>query len=76
MARAGARVARSKRRYQLELTVQYGVENDGLPTAAQLRTWVKAALQCDADVTVRLVGPKKAARSTDSIVARITPPMY
>jgi len=60
MARAGARVARSKRRYQLELTVQYAVENSGLPTRRQLRTWVKAALQCDSDVTVRLVGTEES----------------
>jgi probable rRNA maturation factor len=56
MARASGRVARFKRRYRLELTVQYAVENDGLPTRSQLRTWVKAALHCDSDVTVRLVG--------------------
>ena len=59
MARAGGRVARSKRRYRLAFTVQYGVENDGLPTRSQLRTWVKAALQCDSDVTVRLVGAEE-----------------
>ena len=55
MARVGGRVARSKPRYRLALTVQYASENDGLPTRSRLRTWVKAALQCDADVTVRLV---------------------
>ena len=38
------------------LTVQYGAENDATPTRTQLRTWVKAALLRDADVTVRLVG--------------------
>jgi len=59
MARAGGRVARSQRRYRLAFTVQYAVENDGLPTRGQLRTWVKAALQSDADVTVRLVGSEE-----------------
>ena len=36
--------------------MQYAIESDGLPTRSQLRTWIKAALQCDSDVTVRLVG--------------------
>jgi probable rRNA maturation factor len=39
--------------------VQYAAENDGLPKRSQLRTWVKAALQCDAVVTVRLVDAKE-----------------
>jgi probable rRNA maturation factor len=59
MARAGGRFARSKPRYRLALTVQYAAENDGLPTRSQLRTWVKTALQRDADVTVRLVGAEE-----------------
>ena len=59
-ARAGGRFARSKPRYRLALTVQYAAENDGLPTRSQLRTWVNAALQRDADVTVRLVGAEEA----------------
>jgi len=59
MARAGGRFARSKPRYKLALTVQYAAGNDGLPTRSQLRTWLKAALQHDADVTVRLVGAEE-----------------
>ena len=59
MARAGGRVARSKQRHKLALTVQYSVESEGLPTRSQLRTWVRAALQCDSDVTVRLVGAEE-----------------
>jgi probable rRNA maturation factor len=59
MARAGGRFVRSKPRYRLALTVQYAAENDGLPTRIQLRAWVKAALQRDADVTVRLVGAEE-----------------
>ena len=55
MARAGGRFARSKPRYKLALTVQYAAQSNGLPTRGQLRTWLKAALQRDADVTVRLV---------------------
>ncbi|HKQ23117.1 MAG TPA: rRNA maturation RNase YbeY [Burkholderiales bacterium] len=59
MARACRPVTRSKR-YRLAFTVQYAVENEGLPTRSQLRTWVKAALQCDSDVTVRLVGAEES----------------
>jgi len=59
-ARAGDRFARSKPPYRLALTVQYAAVNDGLPTRSQLRTWVKAALQRDADVTVRLVDAEEA----------------
>jgi probable rRNA maturation factor len=59
MARAGGRFVRSKPRYRVALTVQYAAENDGLPTRIQLRAWVKAALQRDADVTVRLVGAEE-----------------
>jgi probable rRNA maturation factor len=59
MARAGGRYTRSKRRSGLALTVQYAAENEGLPTRGQVRAWVKAALQRDADVTVRLVGAEE-----------------
>jgi probable rRNA maturation factor len=55
MARAGGRLARSRIRSRLALTVQYAVEKDGLPTRSQLRAWAKSALLRDADVTVRLV---------------------
>lgn len=59
MARAGAGFGRPKPRHRLALSVQYAAENDGLPTRNQLRAWVKAALQRDADVTVRLVGAEE-----------------
>jgi len=39
----------------LSLTVQYAVEPDGLPTRAQFRKWVRAALSKDCTVTLRLV---------------------
>ena len=55
MARASGRPARSRARCRLALTVQYALERDGLPTRSQLHDWVKAALQREADVTVRLV---------------------
>jgi len=55
MARASGRLARSRSRCRLALTVQYAVEKDGLPTRSQLRAWAKSALLRDAMVTVRLV---------------------
>jgi probable rRNA maturation factor len=39
----------------LTLSVQYASNADGLPTRAQVRRWVKAALLDDAAVTVRFV---------------------
>jgi probable rRNA maturation factor len=59
MARAGGRFARSKPRSRLALTVQYAAANDGLPTRSHLRAWVKAALQHNADITVRLVAAEE-----------------
>lgn len=40
---------------KLSLAVQYAVEAAGLPTRAQVRKWVKAALAVDAEITVRFV---------------------
>jgi probable rRNA maturation factor len=39
----------------VSLTVQYAMQDDSLPTRQQFRKWVKAALERDADVTVRIV---------------------
>ncbi len=39
----------------LSLTVQYAVDPGGLPTRAQFRRWVRAALSTDCTVTLRLV---------------------
>ena len=39
----------------LSLTVQYAVDASGLPTRAQFRRWVRAALSTDCSVTLRLV---------------------
>ena len=46
----------SPARPQLELTVQYGVPRDGLPSTARFRRWASAGLLEDAQVTLRLVG--------------------
>ena len=40
---------------KLALAVQYAVATEGLPTRAQVRRWVKAALASDAEITVRFV---------------------
>jgi probable rRNA maturation factor len=48
-----------KPRSGLALTVQYATANDRLPTRSQLRAWVKAALQHDASITVRLVAAEE-----------------
>jgi probable rRNA maturation factor len=38
------------------LSVQYGVRARNLPSRAAIRRWTRAALECDARVTVRIVG--------------------
>jgi probable rRNA maturation factor len=40
---------------KLKLAVQYASELSPLPSRAQLRSWVKAALRVDTEVTIRLV---------------------
>ena len=40
---------------KLSLIVQYASAAQNLPTRAQLRRWVKAALRCDATMTLRIV---------------------
>ena len=41
---------------KLELTVQTAVNSPGLPTKAELRRWLAAALERNAAITVRFVG--------------------
>ena len=45
----------SKKTPSLSLTVQYASAAQNLPTRAQLRRWVKAALRRDATMTLRIV---------------------
>ncbi len=45
---------------ELALTVQYGTRCAQLPSSAQLRRWVRAALRRNANVTLRLVGEREA----------------
>ena len=54
-----ARQPRSPRALHLGLAVQYAVSARGLPSRAQFRKWVRAALDHDARVTLRIVGQKE-----------------
>ncbi|MFZ2541467.1 MAG: rRNA maturation RNase YbeY [Gallionella sp.] len=56
MSRTSSVVTRDKLLVpQLSLAVQYASRAQYLPTRAQLRRWVKAALQRDARITIRIV---------------------
>jgi probable rRNA maturation factor len=52
--------ARPGRGPKLALTVQYATRARSVPTAAELRRWIRAALAGDADITVRLTGIREA----------------
>ncbi|MGZ8271607.1 MAG: rRNA maturation RNase YbeY [Methylophilus sp.] len=39
----------------LSLSVQYAINQEGLPSRRQLKKWVKAALRVDTEVTIRIV---------------------
>jgi probable rRNA maturation factor len=45
---------------KLRLTVQYATNTRSLPSRAELRRWARAALERDAQVTVRFVGGAEA----------------
>ena len=45
---------------KLALIVQYAISARGLPSPARLRRWVRAALERDARLTVRIVGAGEA----------------
>src|SRR5574340_581011 len=45
---------------EFSLSVQFASEADDLPSRAQVRRWVAAALENDADITVRLVDADEA----------------
>ncbi len=44
---------------RLNLAVQYGVSANGKPTRAHFRKWIRAALDHDARITLRIVGQKE-----------------
>lgn len=54
-----ARTLVSKPPPDLTLSVQYAIANDSLPSRQRLRSWAKAALLVDANVTLRLVGSRE-----------------
>ena len=41
--------------HRLSLAVQYAFDADKLPSRAQFRRWIRAALECDVQVTLRIV---------------------
>jgi len=43
----------------LHLSVQYAAKPEEVPTRAQLRRWVKAALRQDAEIALRIVGEEE-----------------
>jgi probable rRNA maturation factor len=49
-------VKRAARAPRLNLSVQYAVAARNLPGRAQFRRWVRAALEHDARITVRIIG--------------------
>lgn len=50
----------------LKLIVQYGLAADALPTRAQFRRWVRAALLCNAEVTLRIVDEEEGRQLNQS----------
>ena len=51
----GSRYSARRPSTKLSLCVQYAVPGEGLPTRQQFRRWVKAALERDAKLTLRIV---------------------
>lgn len=58
MSRAGRKLVRNPPPV-LTLSVQYAIANDTLPSRQRFRSWAKAALLTDAEVTLRLVGGRE-----------------
>jgi len=64
-ARVHARPAKNRRRpfrLRLELAIQFATASRTVPSASAFRRWVRAALDADARVTVRLVGLAEGRR--------------
>ena len=53
-------VARKLPPYKLSLAVQYASSAENLPARAQFRRWIKAALQRDAHIALRIVDEAEA----------------
>ena len=56
------REPRAKRAHRLALTVQFAARSAHLPSPWQLRRWARAALDQDADVTLRIVSRSEGRR--------------
>jgi len=58
MPRAGRKLVRDPPTL-LTLSVQYAIANDRLPSRQRMRSWARAALLNDAQVTLRVVGGRE-----------------
>src|SRR5258705_12035591 len=58
MPRAGRKLVRDPPTL-LTLSVQYAIANDSLPSRQRMRSWARAALLTDAQVTLRVVGGRE-----------------
>ena len=59
MPRAGRKLVRNPPTL-LTFSVQYAIANDSLPSWQRLRSWARAALLTNAQVTLRVVGGREA----------------
>jgi probable rRNA maturation factor len=59
----------------IEVAVQFAVDDDGLPTAADFQRWVAAALgdRSDAELAVRVVGRAESRRLNATYRGKDTP---
>jgi probable rRNA maturation factor len=64
LARSLQRGSSSERapRANLSLSVQYAAHDDSVPTRHQFRQWVRAALEEDAEITLRIVDAEEGQR--------------
>ena len=53
------RTAKKCSSFRFTLAVQYASGPQRVPTRAQFRRWINAALQCDANITLRIVGEQE-----------------
>ena len=58
MPRAGRKLVRDPPTL-LTLSVQYAIANDSLPSRQRMRSWARAALLTDVQVTLRVVGGRE-----------------
>lgn len=56
--------------HKLSLAVQYATDASGLPTRSQFRRWVKAALQHDAQIVLRIVDEREGRELNNKFRAK------